>query len=62
MQQATEDLSDEELAALYERFLVAREAAIINETRSACGITAAAPTTEEELGRRGRPRGAWAGR
>src|SRR3954469_10498695 len=42
MQQATEELSDEELASLYERFLMAREAAIINEIRRACGITAAA--------------------
>jgi hypothetical protein len=50
MEQGTEDLRNEELAALYTRFLATREAAIINEIRSACGITAAAPTREEEFG------------
>jgi hypothetical protein len=43
MQSATEQLNDEEAAALYDRFLDAREATIIAEIRRVCGITAAAP-------------------
>ena len=40
MQAATEQLSDEETAALYDRFVKAREATIIEEIRRVCGLTA----------------------
>jgi hypothetical protein len=38
LQEAREDLSDDELAALYKRFLQARQAAMVNEIRRACGV------------------------
>jgi hypothetical protein len=50
MQQASEELPNEALAALYERFLEARESAILEEIRSACGIRTASRPVEEELG------------
>jgi hypothetical protein len=46
---AVEELPDDELADLYERFLQAREAAMIEEIRRACGIAAARPDAAEEL-------------
>ena len=39
MEQAGETTTDEEVADLYGRFLQAREAAMIEEIRRACGIT-----------------------
>jgi len=39
MEKAGEKATDEEVADLYEHFLQAREAAMINEIRKACGIT-----------------------
>jgi hypothetical protein len=39
MQTATETLSDTDVAAFYEQFLHAREAAMIGEIRRACGIS-----------------------
>jgi hypothetical protein len=44
LEQAGETATDEEVADLYERFLQAREAAMIEEIRKACGIT---PTKTE---------------
>jgi hypothetical protein len=41
LEQAGETATDEEVADLYERFLQAREAAMIEEIRKACGITSA---------------------
>jgi hypothetical protein len=54
MQSATEMLSDTEAAALYEKFLQAREAAMIAEIRRVCGISpisliAAEPESADEL-------------
>jgi hypothetical protein len=53
MRSATEDLSNQEAAELYKRFLQAREAAIIREVRRVCGMAAAtapvAETVEDEL-------------
>ncbi len=44
LEQAKETETDEEVADLYERFLQARESAMIEEIRKACGIT---PTKAE---------------
>jgi hypothetical protein len=44
MEQSEETTTDKEIADLYERFLRAREAAMIEEIRKACGIT---PTADE---------------
>jgi hypothetical protein len=41
LEQAGGAATDEEVADLYERFLQAREAAMIKEIRKACGITPA---------------------
>jgi hypothetical protein len=49
LEDATEDLSDEALAELYDSFLQAREAAIIEEIRRACGIAPTAEPVEEDL-------------
>ena len=49
LESATEDLPDEPVAELYERFLQAREAQIIEEIRLACGITVATAAVEEDL-------------
>jgi hypothetical protein len=46
---ATEDLPNEEAAELYERFLQARQAALIDEIRRACGITAVTTETAEQV-------------
>jgi hypothetical protein len=47
---AVEHLSGDEVAALYERFLAAREAAIVAEIREVCGITTiAAPVAPNEV-------------
>jgi len=43
MQAADDGLDDGEVAAIYERFLAAREAAIITEIRGVCGIEATTP-------------------
>jgi hypothetical protein len=50
LQAAAEELPKHEAAALYERFVGAREAAMINEIRCVCGIVAipAGVRTEEE--------------
>jgi hypothetical protein len=48
LQGATEEVPDEKLAELYARFIQAREAAIINEIRRACGITATSEAVEED--------------
>ena len=45
---ATEALAYQQAAAIYADFLQAREAAIIQEIRSACGITTAAMRTRED--------------
>jgi hypothetical protein len=44
MHGAAEVLPDEQIAEIYERFLTAREAAIIAEVRHVCGIDAATPS------------------
>ena len=54
MQSATETLSDADAAALYERFIQAREAAMIGEIRRVCGIAvissiAAVPEPADEV-------------
>jgi hypothetical protein len=49
LQSAIDDLSNEDLTDLYERFLRAREAAMIQEIRRACGITEASLDAIEEL-------------
>jgi hypothetical protein len=46
---AVEDLANDELTGLYERFLQAREAAMIDEIRRACGITATSPDSTEAV-------------
>jgi hypothetical protein len=50
VQSAVEDSPDDQAADLYNRFLQARQAAMIEEIRRACGITAApvAPAEQEE--------------
>ena len=48
LQAAGEDLSDEEVADLYSRFVQARQAAMIEEIRAACGITEAPAGAAEE--------------
>lgn len=45
---AAESLTDEEAAQLYERFLQARQSALIEEIRRACGVTASTEPAEEE--------------
>lgn len=49
MMLATEAMSDEEAEAVYNRFLAAREAAMIREIRRACGITEVASEPDEEV-------------
>ncbi len=49
MRSATEDLPNGEVAELYERFLQAREAAIISEIRHACGISVTSAPVDEDL-------------
>jgi len=44
LRQATEDLTNEHAAQLYEQFLQARQAAMIDEIRRACGIAPAVET------------------
>jgi Protein of unknown function DUF262 len=44
-----EDLPDSEAADLYEQFILARQAEIIEEIRRACGIEAVSPTTGDEM-------------
>ncbi|MGI9020090.1 MAG: GmrSD restriction endonuclease domain-containing protein [Solirubrobacterales bacterium] len=44
---ALEDVPDDELADLYERFAHGRQAAMIEEIRRVCGITAVSPDTPE---------------
>ncbi len=44
---ATETLSNDEAAELYERFLQARQTALVEEIRRACGITASTEAVEE---------------
>jgi hypothetical protein len=46
--QATETLPDAETARLYAQFLDAREAAMIEEIRRACGITQTATAADED--------------
>jgi hypothetical protein len=46
---APDDLSNDDLTGLYERFLQAREAAMIGEIRRACGITEAPSDAAGEL-------------
>jgi hypothetical protein len=46
--EAAEALPDGEAAQLYERFLQARQAALIEEIRRACGITASAEPAEHQ--------------
>ena len=48
LQGAREDLPDHEVADLYSQFVQARQAAMIEEIRRACGITAAPPGAKEE--------------
>jgi len=40
MERASENLTEEQAADLFERFLYARQAALIDEIRGACGISA----------------------
>jgi hypothetical protein len=47
--EAVEDLTNEQAAELYERFLHARQAAMIEEIRRACGIAAVSETKAEDL-------------
>jgi hypothetical protein len=47
MSEATEDLSNADAAALYERFVRAREAAIISEIRHASGVKVATAVQED---------------
>lgn len=47
LQDAREDLSDDDVEDLYGRFVQARQAAMIEEIRRACGITAVSPSETE---------------
>lgn len=49
MSAAVDDLSNEDAAALYERFVEARQAALVAEIRRACGITAPPAGRVEEV-------------
>jgi hypothetical protein len=49
MREAFEDLTNEDAAALYERFVQTRQAAMISEIRRACGITPAAHVAGEAV-------------
>jgi hypothetical protein len=49
MKQAPESLTSDEAADIYERFLQAREAVMIEEIRKACGITSAAGEDPADL-------------
>jgi len=49
MQSATDQLSNEESAALYDRFAQAREAAIVEEIRRVCGVHAIPSSAQEEV-------------
>lgn len=48
LQEAREDLSDDDVADLYTRYVQARQQAMIEEIRSACGITEAPAEEDEE--------------
>jgi hypothetical protein len=48
MQSATDTLSNEDAAALYDRFVQAREAAMIADVRRVCGVTASAAHEPED--------------